>query len=86
MSNIIINKFFNKLDNKVKIIGVGGVDSGLSAYEKFLHGASAVQLYTGMVYQGPDIAYKIGKDLIQILKNKNIKSISSIIGKKNNLD
>ena len=86
MSNIIINKFFNKLDNKVKIIGVGGVDSGLSAYEKFLHGASAVQLYTGMVYQGPDIAYKIGKDLIQILKNKNIKSISSVIGKKNNLD
>ena len=85
-SNLIICKFFNHLKNKIKIIGVGGVDSGQSAYEKFLCGASAIQLYTGMVYQGPEIAFKIANELIEILKKKGIENILSIVGKKNNLD
>ena len=65
---------------KIKIIGVGGVDSGNSAYEKIINGANAVQLYTGMVYQGPGIAYKIGNELIDILKNEGIKNISDAVG------
>ena len=43
-SNLLINKFFDHLKNKIKIIGVGGVDSGLSAYNKFLAGAHYIQL------------------------------------------
>ena len=82
ISNNIINKFYKILQNRIKIIGVGGVDSGYSAFEKILNGANLVQLYTGMVYQGPDIAYKIAKELIDILKEKRIENISSIIGKK----
>ena len=50
-SNELINKFYKILKNKVKIIGVGGVDSGQSAYQKIINGASLVQLYTGMIYQ-----------------------------------
>ena len=67
-SNLLINKFFKILRNKIKIIGVGGVDSGKSAYEKIINGANLVQLYTGMVYQGPNIASKITKELIEITK------------------
>ena len=37
-------------------IGVGGVDSGKSAFEKIVAGASVIQLYTGMLYRGPGIA------------------------------
>ena len=86
ISNNIINKFYKILQNRIKIIGVGGVDSGYSAFEKILNGANLVQLYTGMVYQGPDIAYKIAKELIDILKEKRIENISTNIGKKNELD
>ena len=86
VSNTIIYKFYKILQNRIKIIGVGGVDSGYSAYKKIINGANLVQLYTGMVYQGPDIANKIAKELIDILKEKRIENISSIVGKKNELD
>ena len=79
-SNLLINKFFKILRSKIKIIGVGGVDSGKSAYEKIINGASLVQLYTGMVYQGPNIASKISKELIEITKNHSVKNISELVG------
>ena len=79
-SNLLINKFFKILRNKIKIIGVGGVDSGKSAYEKIINGANLVQLYTGMIYQGPNIAFKITKELIEITKNHSVKNISELVG------
>ena len=82
-SNILINKFYKNLKDKIIIIGVGGVNSGRSAYEKIINGASLVQLYTGMVYKGPNIASKINNELINILKNQGMKNISEAIGTKN---
>ena len=82
-SNQLINKFYNLLKEKIQIIGVGGVDSGKSAYDKFLAGASYIQLYTGMVYQGPNIVSKIKKELKELLINKGAKTFKDIIGKKN---
>ena len=82
-SNIFINRFYKILKDKIIIIGVGGVDSGKSAYEKIINGASLIQLYTGMVYKGPNVASKISNELIDILKNEGIKNISKAIGTKN---
>ena len=82
-SNQLINTFYNFLKGKIPIIGVGGVDSGKSAYDKFLAGANFIQLYTGMVYQGPNIVSKIKKELKEILVSKGIKNFEEIIGKKN---
>ncbi len=81
-SNILINKFYKLLKNKIKIIGVGGVDSGLSAYNKFLSGASYVQLYTGMVYKGPNIVNIICDDLKDLLLKEGVKNFTEIIGNK----
>ena len=83
VSNNIISKFYKLVGQKIKIIGVGGVDSGKSAFEKIIRGASLVQLYTGMVYKGPGIASSISSELIDILKNKGFKNISEAIGTKN---
>ena len=69
------------LKDKIEIIGVGGVDSGESAYKKFLAGASFVQLYTGMVFRGPGIVIKIKKELKEILINDGVKNLREIIGK-----
>ena len=82
-SNLLINKFYKNLKDKIKIIGVGGVDSGAGAYEKFISGASLVQLYTSMVFKGPDIASTISNELVDILNDKGAKNISEIIGTKN---
>jgi len=81
-ANRLIVKFYKLLKGKIKIIGVGGVDSGESAYRKFLAGASYVQLYTGMVFQGPNIVGKIKKELKEILIADGIKNFREIIGKK----
>ena len=83
-SNLLINKFYTFLNGKIDIIGVGGIDSGKSAYDKFLAGASFLQLYTGMVYQGPNIVSKIKKELKQILIDKKVKNFKEIIGKNKN--
>jgi len=81
ISTNLIKKFYKLLNGKIPIIGVGGVDSGKSAYEKILAGASLLQLYTGFVYRGPSIAKDIKKELIQILKTEGIKNIEDAIGK-----
>ena len=81
-SNFLISKFFKILNRKVKIIGVGGVDSGKSAYEKFCAGANYIQLYTGMVFQGPNIVFKIKKELKELLLKDGVKNFTDIIGKK----
>jgi dihydroorotate dehydrogenase len=81
-ANKLINKFYKLLNGKIEIIGVGGVDSGESAHKKFLAGASYIQLYTGMVFQGPNIVGKIKKELKEILKADGIKNFKEIIGKK----
>jgi dihydroorotate dehydrogenase len=81
-STILINKFYNIFNGKIKIIGVGGVDSGKSAYKKFLAGANYVQLYTGMIYRGPNIVNMIKKELKELLLKDGVKNFSEIIGKK----
>jgi dihydroorotate dehydrogenase len=81
ISNKLIAKFYRLLNGKIKIIGVGGVDSGESAYKKFSAGASFVQLYTGMVFQGPSIVGKIKKELKEILINEGVENFEEIIGK-----
>ena len=81
-SSILINKFYKLLNGRIKIIGVGGVDSGKSAYEKFLAGASYVQLYTGMVFKGPNIVNMIKKELKELLIKDGVKNFTEIVGKK----
>ena len=81
-SNILINKFYKLLKGKIKIIGVGGVDSGQSAYDKILSGADFVQLYTGMVFKGPNIVSIIKKDLKELLIRDGVKNFTEIVGNK----
>ena len=81
-STKLIEKFYEIIGKKIKIIGVGGVDSGISAYKKFLAGASYIQLYTGMVYRGPNIVNLIKKELKELMLKDGVKHFSEIIGKK----
>ena len=81
-STMLISRFYKLLKGRIKIIGVGGVDSGESAYEKFLAGANYVQLYTGMVFRGPNIVSMIKKELRELLLKDGVKNFSEIVGNK----
>ena len=80
ISTKMIKKFYKHLNGKIPIIGVGGINSGKSAYEKIIAGASLLQLYTSFVYRGPLVAKEIKKELIQILKAEGITNIKDAIG------
>ena len=80
-SNQIIKKFFKKLQNKIPIIGVGGVHDGPSALAKIKSGASLVQLYTSLVYEGPLVANRINNELGKLLEAEGYLSLKDAIGK-----
>ncbi len=80
LTTSLIKKFYKDTKGKIQIIGVGGVDSGKSAFEKISAGANVVQLYTGMVYKGPGIVKDMKKELISILLKEKLKNISEAVG------
>ncbi|CCQ35238.1 dihydroorotate dehydrogenase (quinone) [Natronomonas moolapensis 8.8.11] len=62
------------------VVGVGGVTDAEGAYEKIRAGASLVQLYTGLVYEGPSIARDINRGLLERLERDGIDSIEDAVG------
>ena len=64
----------------IPLIGVGGIFSARDAWEKICAGASLVQLYTGFIYQGPNIANDINEGLAKILAREKFASLDAAIG------
>jgi len=64
-SNIVIRALKARLGDQLPIIGVGGILSGADAREKIMAGASLVQLYSGLIYRGPDLVSECAKALRQ---------------------
>ncbi len=80
LSNNIIKKTFNLTRGKIKLIGVGGIFTGKDAFEKISSGCSLLQIYTSLVYKGPDVVIQILSELSNLLKNKGIKNIEDLVG------
>lgn len=64
----------------VPVIGVGGVSDAVGAYAKIRAGASLVQLYTGLIYEGPALARDINLGLLELLKQDGFESIEEAVG------
>ena len=62
------------------IIGVGGIFSAADAYAKIRAGASLVQLYTGMIYEGPRLASHVARGLVELLHRDGFTHISDAVG------
>lgn len=67
-------------NGKIPLIGVGGVDSAEKAYEKIKNGASLIQLYTGLVYNGPNLIKNINEDLSSLIERDGYSNISEAVG------
>ena len=80
MSNKIISRLYRELGATMPIIGVGGIFNAEDALQKIKAGATAVQIYTGLIYQGPGLVKQIKKGLVRLLEQDGFKNISDAIG------
>lgn len=76
----IIIKYIHKQMPGLPIIGVGGIFNGEDAYEKIKAGASLVQIYTGLIYEGPGLVKKINQGLVKLLQRDGFKNIGEAVG------
>ena len=82
-STEIIRHLFKQTRGTVPIIGVGGIFNAEDAWEKITAGASLVQIYTGMVYEGPGIARNIVAALREKLEASGMKDLQQAVGSAN---
>ena len=81
-STEVIRYLHQKSQGTIPIIGVGGIFSGKDAYEKIIAGSSLVQLYTGLIYEGPGLVKNIKKDLVTRIKADGFSNIEEAVGTK----
>ncbi len=79
-SNQVIALVCRLTRGALPIIGVGGVFTAEDAWEKICAGASLIQLYTGFIYEGPNVARRINEGLAGILKREGFRSLDEAIG------
>ncbi len=80
LSTAIIRYFYAKTKGQIPIIGVGGIKNAEDAYAKIRAGASLVQVYSNLIFQGPELAANINAGLVDLLKKDGFGHISEAIG------
>lgn len=80
MSTRMLAKARQLTGGNLPLIGVGGIGDASQAFEKIRAGACLVQLYSAMVYKGPDLANIIARDLAKLLDKHNFKTIDEAVG------
>jgi dihydroorotate dehydrogenase len=80
LATAVLQKTYRLAGGKIPLIGVGGVSDARTAYAKIRAGASLVQLYSALVYQGPDLAARIARQLPALLKADGYAHVSQAVG------
>lgn len=80
-STEIIRQVYRLTEGRVPIIGVGGVFNGQDAYDKVAAGASLVQVYTGLIYEGPGITRSITQELSRLLRRDGYSHLTEAVGR-----
>jgi len=84
LSTETIRQVYQHTGGKVPIIGVGGVETGIDAFDKIVAGASAVQLYTTMAYVGPPVVREVKKELAMVLAYNGFTNVQEAVGADHN--
>ncbi len=79
-STEVISHIFKHTDGKLPIVGVGGIFTAANAWEKIAAGASLLQVYTGLVYDGPSIAGDIVRGLKTRMEKEGVRTLAEIRG------
>lgn len=81
MSTRVLGEMYAATDGKIPLIGVGGIEDGRGAFDKILAGASLVEFYSAMVYEGPGLVRTIKRELAEILKAEGFANVADAVGK-----
>ncbi|AIL65772.1 Dihydroorotate dehydrogenase (quinone) [Rickettsiales bacterium Ac37b] len=81
LSTQLLRSVYKLVGNKIALIGVGGVSSGYDAYLKILSGASLIQIYSSLIYNGFGVIESINKELSYYLERDGLKNITEAVGK-----
>ncbi|XP_034487274.1 dihydroorotate dehydrogenase (quinone), mitochondrial [Drosophila innubila] len=79
-STMLIAQMYALTKGNIPIIGVGGVSSGQDAFEKIEAGASFVQIYTALAYEGPDVVDRIKEQLSSKLNERGFSNVRAAVG------
>jgi dihydroorotate dehydrogenase len=79
-STRMLGQVYRLTEGKLPLIGVGGIDSGETALAKIEAGAAAVQLYTGLVFEGPGLIGRIKQALVAAMEKAGAASLKPLIG------
>ncbi|VAV98731.1 Dihydroorotate dehydrogenase (quinone) [hydrothermal vent metagenome] len=82
VSTRVLARLSQLTDGKIPLIGVGGISTAAQAYAKIKAGASAVQIYSGLVYHGLSLAAEIARGLDKLLEKDGYSHISEAVGRK----
>ena len=81
-STRVLAQLSKQLDGRLPIIGVGGISSAAEAYAKICAGASAVQLYTALIYGGLSLGAEIARGLDRLLEQDGFTNVADAVGHK----
>ncbi|RUT43401.1 quinone-dependent dihydroorotate dehydrogenase [Paenibacillus anaericanus] len=79
-STEVISRVYRQTSGRLPIIGSGGIFTADDAYEKIRAGASLVEIYTALIYEGPEINRKIHHGLKELLRRDGLSHISEAVG------
>ncbi|MFL6294081.1 MAG: quinone-dependent dihydroorotate dehydrogenase [Thermoanaerobaculia bacterium] len=69
-----------RLFGRTVLISVGGVDSGEEAWRRLRAGASLVQVYTALIYQGPGLVRRINREILGLMEREGVAGIGEVVG------
>ena len=78
-SNEVLKLIAAKTKGEISLIGVGGISNAKDVYQKIKLGASAVQLYTALTFEGSKLIENIKRDLVKFLKQDNFENIEQAV-------
>jgi dihydroorotate dehydrogenase len=81
LSTAMLAQTYLRVEGQFPLIGVGGIDSADAAWRKIEAGATLVQLYSALVYEGPGLVERIKRGLVLRLEQENI-SLAALVGRK----
>ena len=81
MSTQLLAEAFLRVEGRMPLVGVGGVDSAEAAWTKIRAGASLIQLYTALVYKGPGLIEDIKRGLIRRVETERLTAIADVVGR-----
>ncbi|MGH7798213.1 MAG: quinone-dependent dihydroorotate dehydrogenase [Candidatus Binatia bacterium] len=76
----VVSHIYAVTRGQLPIVGVGGIFNAQDAYDKITAGASAVQIYTGWIYEGPGAVKRINQGLLRLLERDGLKQLSEAVG------